>query len=1476
MASLQRTNQPGSMVPNRQIRGAILPWEKQLIDTLGLTLEEYQWYANEVANYRPERDPAYDHVPHVVCDPVITPIVISVVGAGLSFAASALAPKPKLPKQTDPAQQQVQEARGADVTGASVNAQNRYTNVDGFTSVQPLARLGESMQMVFANRRNNYGGVRVETKLLWSQLLSQGDGQELLAIFLANGGALETIPDFDGMGIGDSLLRGYQASKLGLYFRNGNGTNRINESNKVAGELTPRNAADVFMADFEGNNNLKPIFSGVRIPSTMTLFGISEALRNGQHWKLPYKRVRVVYPPGPAFGFDAEINDANEAEYRKKLATVEEAERERYKVRSFYAPRTGLIAARNSANTLLAQPANQQWLDLDIAINDLIEFHVYGGNSPNDFGDVGNQDVIAQEDSIRQVVDDVIILGETYLVAGVEAVCVKESKPDLWDKTDKKIYTFKAIQAGKTRLTHEGIVINQAANDVAGPSAFLSQINPCYGPTVCKLAIAHFTTTRKLNQVEIGIKSRVFKRFNGIANFASQPSDNVLSRIEQGGNTFNIGTYSDYGLRYSFFRLEVKEKGATEWYALRLSSGSAFCVKGRTPVDQFNFIRLVFPDSNKQYEIRFRPIAGGAYLAYNQPAGNPVCVLDSRTGNYEQYSATTPIGAFAVSFKGRLEHLNEIDATNDVLFLRGKPAGGGTTALSPIVFDASAEISEQTYDQSLDGGNGGYITGSKIFTTSYSGSGSGLTVSILALQRAIARPVGNVVIGLQTRWLHMGIMKAPIPQSSGEELTDTVQFNRGSYYVQVKFTLRSMTFAEYATKVGDPANGGKYGTGYGTTSSDEGWESPFLWVNLNPFPSTVTILDYNGYSVDADGNPFFDPAANGTYSVSMPQGFATPANGKVQADISVAFTNTQQVYKANIQIRDGGSGYEKGDQVSINGLNNSPTLVIGTVTPLGYGADIVEKFDAVADVYLNEGQEGSHESGPEHQIVYINEQRENIKLDKQATTISTIEYAPLYENMSLLGLQLRSGKEWSSFNNFTYYAKKGSKVRKIINESDFTTRQEVIVLAGTFDASAGGGTGLIASVTREGAMLGGLTVGQPLPAAASANTGYYFTVSEEGTITSGNAPRITFNKFDTISSKGKAWLANYIYDASNLYPEILYHLISNSNLMPTTMVDWDGFAEACKVCLANNFYWDGVLAAPVNIRDWGTENAQYFFLDFLVLGGKLSLQPTFPVNKGTDINGYTLSGAYNRLPLISALFTDGNIIEDSLQVSWYPAEQRKAPQILVTLRDEVENGFAETRNILVKRIDAANPNPQVEAIDFTGFCTSADHAIQFAKLLINVRYHVTHTITFKTLPSGLALQPGQYFRVSSQARHVEQFQNGYVLENGTVVSSSPMADGTYTVYFWRSGMPQVEERPNAQGQNQGMVIVNGKTTPEFANSVFTQYNNTTSNRLYKAELISYDEEGMVEITGSHVPVETDGKITYLNMDATLFEVQNEQ
>ena len=57
-----------------------------------------------------------------------------------------------------------------------------------------------------------------------------------------------------------------------------------------------------------------------------------------------------------------------------------------------------------------------------------------------------------------------------------------------------------------------------------------------------------------------------------------------------------------------------------------------------------------------------------------------------------------------------------------------------------------------------------------------------------------------------------------------------------------------------------------------------------------------------------------------------------------------------------------------------------------------------------------------------------------------------------------------------------------------------------IILSGTFDASAGGGTGLVASVTAEGTV-----------------------VSEPGTISSGNAPNVALAPPDFILSNGSSW-----------------------------------------------------------------------------------------------------------------------------------------------------------------------------------------------------------------------------------------------------------------------------------------------------------------------------------------------------------------
>jgi YD repeat-containing protein len=79
-----------------------------------------------------------------------------------------------------------------------------------------------------------------------------------------------------------------------------------------------------------------------------------------------------------------------------------------------------------------------------------------------------------------------------------------------------------------------------------------------------------------------------------------------------------------------------------------------------------------------------------------------------------------------------------------------------------------------------------------------------------------------------------------------------------------------------------------------------------------------------------------------------------------------------------------------------------------------------------------------------------------------------------------------------------------------------------IIFGGTFDASAGGGIGHVASVTAEGTAIG-LVEGSPLPAAATANNRYYLVVSEGGTITSGNAPNVALAPPDIVLSTGIEW-----------------------------------------------------------------------------------------------------------------------------------------------------------------------------------------------------------------------------------------------------------------------------------------------------------------------------------------------------------------
>lgn len=324
---------------------------------------------------------------------------------------------------------------------------------------------------------------------------------------------------------------------------------------------------------------------------------------------------------------------------------------------------------------------------------------------------------------------------------------------------------------------------------------------------------------------------------------------------------------------------------------------------------------------------------------------------------------------------------------------------------------------------------------------------------------------------------------------------------------------------------------------------------------------------------------------------------------------------------------------------------------------------------------------------------------------------------------------------------------------------------------------------------------------------------------------------------------------------TNLLPEIVYALLTDERLgagklVGAAQVDEQAMADAARYCQANDFTWDGVINDRINLRDWIFQNAGYCLLDFTIIGGKFSLRPSPVIKNNGEIDR-------QGKPAISALFTDG-VIKD-LKVVFLEPEDRKPFKAVCLCREDTENGFPETRVVTVQLQGASHDLDPEETFDMTGFCSvspgaEATHAITFAKTAILTRTLITHSVTFQTTPQmAMGLIPGQYFRLVSEATHTSRFNNGAVSDDGVLSSTTELSNGSYSIYYWTPGTTGVLEG--------SLNVSNGTATPR--NIVYTLRNSVTEDRIYKLEALTYADDGLVEVTGSHVPLTNSGALAVM-------------
>ena len=961
---------------------ALLPYEIALIEELGLTVDEYREFQRLTAEYDGKRN---DDIPPVNADLTLGLAIANLV-IGVALTAAALMMKPKPPKP--PEQDSTTNLETGDNVGRSKFAP-RY----GFDSVQQLATLGKPVPLVFAHRmkaglathdtpvnsdRITSGGIRVNTQLVWSQLLSHPTNQELriaAVIGLARFGAK---PDYEGYAIGSTKLESYPPEVVYLSFNKegdrplknfGKQTYIYKEGNLKLPPDQPNDllATRIYNSD-SGQWNL--VSCSVHTPSTARAFGLHGHMPNGTAWMLPFTGELV--PVANEGGREVSTEETRD-EIRMILI-----KNNLYQ----YPYGAGFVDPNNSG----------AWREGRRQVNpgDRGIFYKIGNEL---FADktFGNESISEVNDAIiskREEIDDLLQYGDIYQINNFRAKLVSRPK-DVMEGPNKsdRFYEFEALDKGQYAIMpgfdeenevnrtfvvdgYEGVRIGQI--DALGGESYGDDKNDsAFGnntSSVCTLLSrveeGLVSNTRKCNATEIGIKSTVWRKIT-MPNINSFPDIDATDALEESGKSVVLGQMSRYVNRYSFFKIFVRRSGygndpegvGNPWEALH--GGIKFAVRGSTPQEQFNFIRISHPPGLDAYEYKIVPVAGNAVLSDVNANRNKIWLLNGNdrlsTGGGAQFELKK---GFRIAFSGQ-----EIDLTKEMLkikeFMLGPlsrtNAEGRVLSISPL--DNGKEI----------------VPAWDVVETRYTDPSQRNPTDFTIPRNKVVAKYEN---GRYNWYFYWDDQLIGTRRSNGPNPDPKWYLPRGAD----RFTIGDRTLEGNPP----PSTVRRY--------KIKRWNQvgePIPNVITEKFPDNRNELRGTGFSITIYAyNDPFDP-------------------------------DDQTEDAAFWEIKNRGQGYRDGEVAKFT-IRGVPNIQIKLNTSTLQGQINYYPDAAVSDYPQYEGEDLSCSDGPEHQITYVNELI--YKNGDQAT----------YDDLAYCTMRLRAGRSMTSFTQLSAYIKDGLLVERLI------------------------------------------------------------------------------------------------------------------------------------------------------------------------------------------------------------------------------------------------------------------------------------------------------------------------------------------------------------------------------------------------------------------------------------------------------------
>ena len=616
-----------AMVYNSDVyRLPLLPFEKQLCDSIGLSEEEYKQFRDEVIKKGRVRPAGYEHIPDIRADVTVLGVALAkggtltaagsiVVGVALTVAAYLLTPKPKSPKFN---------RRGLD----SVNKAGRFNPTFGFDSAAELATYGEAIPIVFgkyeaAETVGSGGGILVSPRLVWSRMFSYGTQQAIKMAYVVGEQGNETIglpsPELSGIFIGNNALDSIYASSFAFYWCPKSSTTHSGEGSRILtdhlqygtrgepadGDPNTVGTGDKVILCPTAQGPADTGFSAAYSLTNSSNFGAYAPIPNGTPYKVDWKTISwIKVDPG-----EDDPGNIKELEIRKITGPPTSRYSGMEGTGRLYSRRMGILYYhREDGTTITCSNADRTKVIDQVKKEDTCEFHIMpsdqqvrkniyanksGGdpNNPDENTKVKVDDINNEINSQREAADDALQVGEVFQI-GRTGWQVFSRTESIWTSTNnvrQKVW-LKCIDNNKgidnqIGIVSEGVVnpdLDKGFGDTwIGDTFEREASSTTYGPFIDPqktgedgLRSTNFyplmrrengliKNTRDTDITEIGIKSSVVQELSGLCNFNSLLTPSQLGAEWNGKVSVSSGTISSQVKRTSFFCIKFRNANAS-------------------------------------------------------------------------------------------------------------------------------------------------------------------------------------------------------------------------------------------------------------------------------------------------------------------------------------------------------------------------------------------------------------------------------------------------------------------------------------------------------------------------------------------------------------------------------------------------------------------------------------------------------------------------------------------------------------------------------------------------------------------------------------------------------------------------------------------------------------------------------------------------------------------------------------------------